>query len=874
MAGLPTGTVTFLFTDIEGSTRLLDQLGTDPYEPLQDQHAAILERAIADGGGTVVRIEGDAYFAVFPTPGGALQAVVAAQRDLAAHPWPEDAAIRVRMGLHSGEGRLGGGDYVGIDPNRAARIASAGHGGQVLISDATRALVEHDLPDGVTFRDLGTHRLKDIRHPEHLFDLVIDGLPSDFPALKTLDAQPNNLPLQLTSFVGRDAEIAQTIDLLREHRLVTLTGPGGTGKTRLALAAGNELLPSFSDGVFFVELASLVAPGQVCPAICQVLGVRGEPGRDVIDTMVNRLQGQDLLLILDNFEHLLEAASMVEETLRRAAEVRILATSRAPLGLYGEQELQVPPLALPDPGDLPELRALAGYEAVALFVDRAREARPGFEVTEENAAAVAEICTRLDGLPLAIELAASRINVLSPQAILSRLGRRLDLLTTGARNVPERQRTLRGAIDWSYDLLEKPERRLFARLSVFAGGADLDAAEPACNPDGDLGMSTLDGLSSLVDKGLLRRDESEAGEPRFGMLETILEYARERLDADWDGDETRRRHADYFFALAEASEADITAEDPAGLDRLDREQDNLQAALRWAIKNVEVERGMVAAASIWRFWMFRGHLEVGRELVERLLAVPGERSEARARGHGAAGSLAYWQQNVPEAERHYDEQLAIYRELGDRGGIARALYDMAYLPYIREGGWEEAVRRLEEAAELFDEVGDRDKADKARGDVAYFRMLGGDVESALPLMEQVLARAREKGDAFYLMDHLMRAAEAQLKLGRPDEARARLLEGLDIVERGAMPGGVAAFLQALAGVETAQGRHERSMRLYGAGQAINVEAGGGEDALWGVEDPVAKAREAIGDEATDRALAEGRAMTRVEAVAYARSDGA
>jgi tetratricopeptide (TPR) repeat protein len=496
-------------------------------------------------------------------------------------------------------------------------------------------------------------------------------------------------------------------------------------------------------------------------------------------------------------------------------------------------------------------------------------------VTEENAAAVAEICTRLDGLPLAIELAASRINVLSPQAILSRLSHRLDLLTTGARNVPERQRTLRGAIDWSYDLLEKPERRLFARLSAFAGGADLDAVEAVCNPDGDLGMSVLDGVASLVDKGLVRRLETEAGEPRFGMLETILEYARERLEADWDAHETRRRYTDFFLDLAEASEADIPAEDRAVLDRLDREQDNLQAAFRWALENGEAERGMVAAASIWRFWMLRGQLEVGRELVERLLAVPGDRNEARARGHGAAGSLAYWQQNVPEAERHYDEQLAIYRELGDRVGIARALYDMAYLPYIREGGWEEAVRRLQEAAELFDEVGDRDNADKARGDVAYFRMLGGDVESALPLMERVLARAREKGDAFYLMDHLMRAAEAQLKLGRPDQARARLLEGLDIVDRGAMPGGVAAFLQALAGVATAKGEHERSMRLYGAGQAINVEAGGEEDALpWVLEDPVAKAREAVGDEATDRALAEGRAMTQDEALAYGRQPNA
>jgi predicted ATPase/class 3 adenylate cyclase len=869
MPDLPTGTVTFLFTDIEGSTRLLEQLGTGRYEPLQDRHAAILEGAIDEGGGTVVRIEGDAYFAAFPTPTGAIRAVVSAQRDLAAHPWPEDGAIRVRMGLHSGEGRLGGGDYIGIDPNRAARIAAAGHGGQVVMSDATRALAEHDLPEGVAVRDLGTHRLKDLAHPEHLFDLLIDGLPSDFPVLKTLDARPNNLPAQLTSFVGRERQIAETERLVREHRLLTLTGPGGTGKTRLALAAGADLLPSFADGVFLVELASLVDPGQVCPAICQVLGVREEPGRDVIDTMVDRLLGRSTLLILDNFEHLLEAGPMVGETLQRAPEVRILVTSRARLGVYGEQELQVPPLALPDTTQ--DLEVLSRAEAVALFVDRAGEARPGFDLTEGNASAVAEICTRLDGLPLAIELAASRTTVLTPEEILSRLGHRLDLLTTGARNLPPRQRTLRGAIEWSYELLEKQERRLFARMSAFSGGADLDAAETVCNPGGDLGVITLDGLAALVDKGLVRRLETSGGAPRFGMLETIREYAAERLDADWDADETRRRHAEHFLALAEASERDIPAQDHTMLNRLDWDQDNLQAAFRWAVEAGESERGMAAAASIWRFWVFRGHLGVGRAVLDRLLEAPSGRTEARARAHGAAGSLAYWNDDLPSTEHHYGEQLAIYRELGDRAGVARALYDLAFVPYIRRTGFDDALPLLREALELFEQLGDEENASKARGDIPYFMMLAGQLEDAAPLLEEALARARGTGDFFQVLDNLFRVAEARLRLGDADRARTAALEALDITERGDIEGAMAAVLELVASAEAVAGRHRRALRLFGAGEAMADPLGGGSFPSLPME-PVEESRKALGEDAAEEALAKGRAMSRQEAVAYARAE--
>jgi predicted ATPase/class 3 adenylate cyclase len=868
MGDLPTGTVTFLFTDIEGSTRLLQELGRDGYRELQDAHAEIIRRATGAGGGVEVRTEGDSFLVVFPTPAGGLRAALTAQRELS------DTEIRVRMGLHTGEGHLGGGDYLGIDVNRAARIAAAGHGGQILLSDATRSLVEHDLPNTVTIRDLGTHRLKDISHPERLFDVVIDGLPSDFPQLTTLDARPNNLPLQLTSFVGRDAEIAETVRLLGDHRLVTLTGAGGTGKTRLALAVATEMLPSLPDGAFFVDLAPLGDPGQVCPAICQALGVREEPGSDLIDTLVNHLARKTLLLVLDNFEHLLEGASLVDEVLGRVTDVRVLATSRTRLGLYGEQEQLVPPLRLPDPRHPPGLDALSRYEAVALFIDRARAARSDFAVTTENAAAVAEICARVDGLPLAIELAASRIKVLSPDAILSRLRHSLDLLAAGARNIPERQRTLRGAIEWSYGLLDEPERRLFARLSVFVGGADLEATEGVANPDGDLGADLLDRLASLIDRSLVRQTETEAGEPRFGMLETIREYAQDRCDLEWDGDATRRRHADHFLGLAKASEPHLTGEGQVTwLDRLDRDHENIQAAFQWAIDAGEAERGLRAAAAVWRFWHLRGHVAAGRAWLERLLAFPVERTAVRAKAEDALGSLTYWQGEIPETERHYREALAIYRELGAREGIAQATYNLAFVPLIRGSGFEESGRLLQEAIELYEELGDEGRVARAKGDMGFLLVLKDDPHTALPLLEESLSLSRERGDTFRLADDLLRVAEAHRSLGDHDRARRGYLEALDVMERANTPGGVAAALQIMASVDSDRGDHRRAMRLFGAGMAIAESIGDPEltTTPFHFADPVGDARKAIGDEAVDRALAEGRAMTREEAVAYART---
>src|SRR5919106_793844 len=444
---LPTGTVTFLFTDIEGSTRLLDALG-DRYPAVLETHQAILREAFAARGGIDVSTEGDSFFVVFRSAPQAVAAAVEAQRAIAAHRWPEDATVRVRMGMHTGEGTLGGDNYVGVDLHRAARIAAAGHGGQIVVSEATRALVELAAPEGVAFRDLGEHRLKDLSHPERLHQVLADGLPAEFPALRSMDARPNNLPVQLTSFVGRRRELEGVKKAIRAGRLLTLTGPGGTGKTRLALQAARQLLPEFEHGVFFVALAPITERGLVLPAVAKALGLPEATRESTGEALGEHLRDKRPLPVTDKFEQILDAAPDVGMLLSSTQGLNLLATSREPLGLSGEREYPVPPLDLPDPAHLPAIEGLSQYEAVSLFVERAMAVQPGFQVTNENAPAVAEICARLDGLPLAIELAAARVKILAPQALLARLDRALPLLSGGSRELPQRQRTLRDAIAW------------------------------------------------------------------------------------------------------------------------------------------------------------------------------------------------------------------------------------------------------------------------------------------------------------------------------------------------------------------------------------------------------------------------------------------
>jgi predicted ATPase/class 3 adenylate cyclase len=511
----PTGTLTFLFTDIEGSTRLWEH-DAPAMQAALARHDELLKLAIEERGGYVFKTVGDAFCAVFPTASDALEAALEIQRRLLSSEWEQSEPLRVRMALHTGAAEERDGDYFGPPVNRVARLLSAAHGGQVLLSLPTQELVRDQLLVGTTLRDLGEHRLKDLFRPERVFQLSAPELPSEFPPLRTLEAYRNNLPLQPTPLIGRENEVSEVCDLLggEATRLLTLTGPGGIGKTRVALQAAADLLEDFTDGAFFVPLATLTEAELFFSAVAETLGVKETAEQPLDETLKDYLSERWLLLLLDNFEQVLEAAPSVTELLAGAPGLKVLATSRAPLGLYGEHEFPVPPLSMPDLKRPPLLERLTHYEAVRLFLERAQAVKPDFKVTNESAPAVAEICVRLDGLPLAIELAAARIKMLPPKAMLQRLGSRLKLLTSGAHDLPERQRTLRATIEWSHALLDEGEQLLFGRLAVFSGGRTLEAIEAICDAEGDLPVDAFDGVSSLLDKSLIRQEEGPGGEPR------------------------------------------------------------------------------------------------------------------------------------------------------------------------------------------------------------------------------------------------------------------------------------------------------------------------------------------------------------------------
>jgi predicted ATPase/class 3 adenylate cyclase len=551
-ADFPAGTVTLLFTDIEGSTCLLQRVG-DQYAHLLADYRRLLRAAFQQWNGHEVDSQGDAFFVAFVRATEAVSAAVTVQRALASHGWPEGVTVRVRVGLHTGEPQWSSEGYVGLDVHYAARIMKAGHGGQVLLSQTTRDLVERDLPEGVSLRNLGEHRLKDVERPNHLFQLDIAGLPAGFPPLKTLNAHLNNLPAQPTPLIDREKEMARIYQLLRREdvRLLTLTGTGGVGKTRLGLETAAGLLNEFAGGVCFVPLATISDPDLVVPTIAQTLGVREAGDWPLLERLKAYLRNRRLLLFLDNFEQVLAAAPRLSELLQACPELKMLVTSRAVLHVYGEHEFPVLPLPVPDLSHLPESEALARYAAVALFIQHAQAVKPDFKMTHANARAIAEICARLDGLPLAIELAAARVKLLSPQALLARLAHRLEVLTSGSRDVPARQQTLRNALAWSYNLLDAEEQRLFRRLSVFVGGCTLEAVEAMYTTLGDMAAPVLDGVASLIDKSLLQKVEQEGEELHLLMLETIREYGLECLAASGEMEAAQQAHAAYYLALAE-----------------------------------------------------------------------------------------------------------------------------------------------------------------------------------------------------------------------------------------------------------------------------------------------------------------------------------
>ncbi|HEX6477286.1 MAG TPA: tetratricopeptide repeat protein [Ktedonobacteraceae bacterium] len=880
MRDLPAGTVTLLFTDIEGSTHLLQQLG-DGYAMLLTGCRALLRTAFHTFYGHEVDMQGDGFFAVFARAGDALLAAVTAQRELARYSWPDGATVRVRMGVHTGEPSRVDEGYVGLDVHLAARIMSAAHGGQVLLSRTTRDLVEHDLPEGVSLRELGEHHLKDLEQPVQLYQLVIAGLPADFPPLKSLDDRLESLPVQPTPLIGREHEVATIGELLRHEdvHLVTLTGPGGTGKTRLAVQVASELRDAFVDGVCFVSLAPINDTGLVLPAIARAFGIRDGGGQPLTARLVEILQKKQVMLILDNFEQVVGAAAQVSELLVSCPRLKVLITSREVLHVRAEHEFVVPPLALPNPAHLPELAVLARMPSIALFLQRTQATRPEFELTESNARSIAEICVRLDGLPLAIELAAARMKLLSPQVLLARLGQRLTILTGGGRDVPARQQTLRNTIDWSYQLLDAREQQLFRRLSVFVGGCTLQAAEAFYRGPDDVAEETLDGIASLIDKSLLQRVEQtgENEETRLLMLETIREYAQEALIANREEGVVRQAHADYFLLLAEEAEPELKGPRlVAWLDRLEQEHDNLRAAWQWAEEGGRIEMALRFGIALERFWVVRGHRNEGLTFLERVLAVSAEVPiDVRAKALLAAARLAFIQSNYNRGEALAQESLELFRKLGDKRGIALSL-DRPGMAAWRRGNFPVARALMEEALALFKEVGDQDRVawslftlgllNNKQGEyskayallqesLALFRKLGNkrgiaasltqlagtlfvaqsDQSLIYPLLEEGLSLDREVGDKEGMAVSSLLLAWVALRQGDIATARTRVEQSLGLYKEMEHREGVAEAFSLLGRVEASSGDHTFARTLYEESLAMAQEIGDRELMASGLE---------------------------------------
>jgi predicted ATPase/class 3 adenylate cyclase/Tfp pilus assembly protein PilF len=874
---LPSGTVTFLFTDVEGSTRLWEEQREQMQRALAG-HDALLHEVIEREGGHVFKTVGDAFCAAFADPAGALAAALAAQQALATDGDLATGAgpLRVRMALHTGTAEQRVGDYFGPPLNRVARLLAAGHGAQVLLSAATQELVRDALPGGASLLDLGEHRLKDLIRPEHAFQLTAPDLPADFPPLRTLDRHPHNLPTQPTPLVGREKELREALERLQQERvrLLTLTGPGGIGKTRLSLQLAAEQIESFPDGVFFVNLAPLTDPALLPSAVAQAIGVREEAERPLPETLRAHLQGKRLLLVLDNFEQITPAAPLVAELLGGAAGLKVLVTSRVALRLRGEHDYAVPPLALPDLHQLPPLGRLTQYAAVRLFLERAQAAKADFTVTRENAHAVAEICVRLDGLPLALELAAARIRILPAQAMLARLQSRLKLLTGGARDLPERQQTLRGAIEWSHDLLSEEEKRLLRRLAVFLGGRTLEAIEAVCNAEGDLDV--LEGVSSLVDKSLLRQEESAEGEPRFLMLETIHEYALEKLEESAEAKEIGRRHTEFFLALAEEADPQLLgAAQGQWIVRLEAEHDNLRAALSRTMARGEVELAGRLAAALWRFWSARGHLREGRRWYAEVLAAEGLSPRTRAKALLGAGGLAWRQGELTAAEPLLTESLALCRELEDARGIATALNGLGILAAER-GELDRAQALYEEALARWREIGDSGQVANLLNSLGSLADRRQEYAGAKSLFRESLALARQAGNAALVSVALLNLGGVARRQGDLPGARMHLRQSLHVARDIGHVQWATYGLAVLAQLLAATGAAERAARFFGAVEARFAAMG---SHLQANERPeydrdLAAARLQLEPALWERLYQEGAAWSLEEAIACALEDDA
>jgi predicted ATPase/class 3 adenylate cyclase len=810
---LPTGTVTFLFTDIEGSTLMVQELGERWIDVLEAQRR-VMRRAITDNDGHEMGTEGDSFFVVFASAVKAVKAVVTAQQALAAEPWPEGFPVRVRMGLHTGEARLVGGDYIGLEVHRAARIASAGHGGQVVLSEPTQALIETDLPSDVTLRDLGEHRLKDLPRPERIFQLDIPGLPAEFPALKSLNLRRNNLPLRLTTFVGRGAELAELKSLLAHERLLTLAGPGGMGKTSLAIQLGADVMAAYSQGVWLTELAALSDPNLVAPTVLTVFGLREQPGRSPTATLIDYLHTREVLLILDNCEHLLEpSAQLAEALLQDCPHLRIVATSRQGLGVAGEMVWRVPSLTVPDPKRLLPLDVTAESAAVVLFTDRAAAANPSFTLTEKSAPLVVQICGALDGIPLAIELAAARLKMLSIEQLAVRLKDRFRVLTGGSRTALPRQQTLRAAIDWSFELLAEPERALLRRLSIFAGGFRLEAAEAICAWDPLTADDVLDLLDALAAKSLLVVEEAR-DVPRYHLLETIRQYAAERVTAAAEDKPLQTRHREWFLDVARRGEQELHGPDQLPwFERLELELENLRAGFECCLAGGAPGQALEFAAALGLFWRARGRFNEGRDWLDRALrAVGGARTALRARALAWHGLLTSYQGAYADGIVRQEESLAIYEELDDDWGKAFALQNLAAALHAQDD-YERASRLHEQSLALFRKTGDKPWIGFALTHLGFGALARGDYAEAMAMLEEALALAREAQDTRQIGIALQLMGEVELAQEHYAPASSLLEESLTLVRQAKDKVDVASTLRLLGIVARCQGDLERATAL-------------------------------------------------------------
>src|SRR6516165_298959 len=777
-----TQTFTFLFTDIEGSTAMAERLGNAWAGVLADHHR-LIRGALAAHGGEEVVSQGDGLFAVFASPRACVDAAIEAQRALLSHGWPAEEMVRVRMGIHYGEAAQTAAGLAGLEVHRAARIAAVAYGGQVVVSAAAAELLRDSLPAGLGLKDLGLHRLKDIGQPGQIFQLQAEELPARFPPLRSLGNPklPTNLPAQVSSFIGREVELAAVRALVGAGRLVTLTGAGGAGKTRLGLQVAAGLADAAGEGVWFADLAPLGDPDLVAVTVADVLDIRLEPGRPVADTLVEAVGQRRLLVVLDNCEHLLGAcAKLADALLRSCPNLALLATSREPLGIDGERVYRVPSLRTPADGDDPG--AIRASEAVRLLTDRA--AKQGVPLARDGPSAqvAGRICRRLDGIPLAIELAAARLRVMSAPELDARLDERFALLTGGSRAGLPRQQTLRAMVDWSWELLNPAERAVLAALSVFAGGFGLTAAEAvAAGPD--VPATEVTGLlGALVDKSLVQFDRVGTSPGRYRLLETVRQYAAEQLDAlgPTVADAARIAHRDYYLALCEAAAPQLIGPDQAEwLDRLDAELDNLRAAVAVSLTQADLVPGLRLAASLRVYWKVRGHAAEGAGVLRALLDVPAAQKATlpRARALAAAANLLETTGSYATAGDYCQEALVIARAAGDDYLVADLLHERASV--LLRQGQPGALPLIEQGLDLARRLGEFHLTARLLSARSYATYAEGDPAGAARDTAEGLRLSRQAGDRLQMGSMLGNLGYYELSAGDLDAARRHLAESLD-----------------------------------------------------------------------------------------------